>query len=204
MLQDSHPSVVASVGVAAFIAWRVYTRIRRMVGRQRLRTVRPWITVFLFPTLLALLLLSSIAHPSSVLALVAGATLGAALGGYGLRLTKFEQTPSGLFYTPNATWVSLSRFCSLFASVIVWRSSTLHRRRLLRLQRCSCAVPSHCCSLALSRATTPRTPSGCCAGATASSSTPRPHQRGKVPNPSIERTVNSRLRRLSPAAHVKR
>jgi len=102
MLQDSHPSVVASVGVAAFIVWRVYSRIRRMVGRQRLRTVRPWITVFLFPTLLALLLLSSIAHPSSVLALVAGATLGAALGGYGLRLTKFEQTPSGLFYTPNA------------------------------------------------------------------------------------------------------
>jgi hypothetical protein len=102
MLPDSHPSVVVSVGVAAFIVWRVYARISRMVGRQRLRPARPWVTVFLFPTLLALLLFGSIARPASALALVAGAALGAALGAYGLRLTKFEQTPSGLFYTPNA------------------------------------------------------------------------------------------------------
>jgi len=36
------------------------------------------------------------------LTLVAGAGFGAALGLYGLRLTKFEQTAQGLFYTPSA------------------------------------------------------------------------------------------------------
>ncbi len=49
-----------------------------------------------------MLLLGSMARPSSTLALAAGSAVGAALGTYGLRLTKFEQTVSGLFYTPNA------------------------------------------------------------------------------------------------------
>jgi hypothetical protein len=91
-----------SLGVAAFIAWRVYVRVRRMVGRQKLSRVRPWVSVCVFPVLLALLLVGSLVHPTNALALLAGAGLGAALGAYGLRLTAFEQTPSGLFYTPNA------------------------------------------------------------------------------------------------------
>jgi len=73
-----------------------------MVGRQKLSRVRAWVTVGLFPTLVGLLLLGSIAHPASALAIVAGAGLGAGLGIYGIRLTRFEQTPSGVFYTPNA------------------------------------------------------------------------------------------------------
>ena len=73
-----------------------------MVGRQRLSKVRPWLTVCLFSLLVALLLLSSLVHPGAALSLVAGVAAGAVLGFYGLRLTKFEQTPLGLFYTPNA------------------------------------------------------------------------------------------------------
>jgi hypothetical protein len=97
----SPPSVVVSLGIAAFVAWRLYSRFRRSVGRQKLSSARPWITVTLFPALIALLLLRSIAHPGSTLAIVAGSVLGAILGIYGLRLTKFEQTGSGWFYTPN-------------------------------------------------------------------------------------------------------
>jgi hypothetical protein len=73
-----------------------------MVGRQRLSRVRPWLTVCLFPLLVALLLVSSIARPEAAFALVAGVAAGAGLGLYGLRLTAFEQTPQGAFYTPNA------------------------------------------------------------------------------------------------------
>ena len=101
-MDPSHPTtLLLPAGIAALVGWRPYSRVKRMVGRQRLSKVRPWLTVCLFPLLVALLLLRSLFHPYSALALVAGVGAGVALGLYGLRLTRFEQTPAGLFYTPN-------------------------------------------------------------------------------------------------------
>ncbi len=120
----NHPSLIVSVGFAALIVWRVYSRVRRMVGRQQLSEVRPWITVCLFPVVLVLLLFGSFAHLGTVLVVAAGVGLGTALGFYGLRLTKFEQTLSGLFYTPNAhLGVTLSL---LFLGRIAYRAAQLY------------------------------------------------------------------------------
>jgi hypothetical protein len=93
---------VVPIGIGALILWRFYSRVRRMVGRQQLSTVRPWITVCVFPVLTVLLVIASIAQPLSPLALAAGLVVGVCLGVYGLRKTRFENTPQGLFYTPNA------------------------------------------------------------------------------------------------------
>ena len=99
----AHPTtLLVPAGIAVLIGWRMYSRLRRMLVRQRLSTVRPWLTVGFLSLLVGLFLLGSRAHPGSALALVAGVAVGVALGCYGLRLTKFEQTPLGLFYTPNA------------------------------------------------------------------------------------------------------
>ena len=99
----AHPiTLLLPAGIAALVVWRVYSRIKRMVGRQRLSRVRPWLTVVLFPLLVALLLFASFDHPEAAAGLVGGVLLGCALGWYGLRLTKFEESPIGLFYTPNA------------------------------------------------------------------------------------------------------
>jgi hypothetical protein len=103
----TNPSLLFSFGIAALVAWRLYSRVRRMVGRQRLSSVRPWITLSVFSLLIALLLLGSIARPPSALAIVGGSVVGAALGVYGIRLTKFEATPAGLFFTPNA-WLGIA------------------------------------------------------------------------------------------------
>ena len=46
--------------------------------------------------------MSSSAHPPLELPLWGGVLLGAALGVLGLRLTRFEATSAGLFYTPSA------------------------------------------------------------------------------------------------------
>ena len=97
---DTHLLIV--LAFAALVVWRVYARIRRVVGRQRLSKVRPWITVVAFPLIFVLLLASSLAHPATGVAALAGAIVGAGLGVLGTRLTKFEVTPAGLFYTPNA------------------------------------------------------------------------------------------------------
>ena len=88
--------------VVALVVWRVYSRIRRVIGRQRLSTVRPWITVVVFPLVAALVLATSIVHPLTGVALLGGAAVGIGLGVLGTRLTRFEATPAGLFYTPNA------------------------------------------------------------------------------------------------------
>jgi hypothetical protein len=102
MTAPFNPSLVAPIGIGALILWRFYSRVRRMVGRQRLSNVRPWITVCVFPVLTVLLVVASIAQPLSPLALAAGIVVGVCLGVYGLRKTRFETTPQGLFYTPNA------------------------------------------------------------------------------------------------------
>jgi len=102
MAVPGHPSLFISAGIAALVAWRLVSRVRRMVGRQRLSTVRPWLTVCMVPVVLVGLLIVALAHPWVALALVAGVAIGVALGLYGLRLTTFESTPEGLFYTPNA------------------------------------------------------------------------------------------------------
>jgi hypothetical protein len=97
---DTHLLIV--VLVVALVGWRVYSRIRRMIGRQRLSTVRPWLTIVLFPLIVALVLSGSLVHPLTTAALAGGAAAGIALGLLGTRLTRFEATPAGLFYTPNA------------------------------------------------------------------------------------------------------
>lgn len=86
------------------IVWRLYIRFRRSVGRQLFRARRPWISVILFPllTVFMTLTLVSVNAQLALLALLGGAAVGVGLAIYGLRLTRFEVTPGGLYYTPNA------------------------------------------------------------------------------------------------------
>ena len=102
MAAPFNPSLVVPVGIGVLILWRTYSRIRRMVGRQRLSKVRPWITVCVFLPLVLLLAFSSIARPQSLLGIGGGLVVGIGLGVYSLRKTRFENTPQGLFYTPSA------------------------------------------------------------------------------------------------------
>ena len=97
-----HPSIFASIGIIALVLWRLYARIRRTIGRQAFKRRRVIVTLVVFPTVIGLLLLTSIANPINAIPLCAGAAMGALLGVYGLRLTRFEATEAGHFYTPNA------------------------------------------------------------------------------------------------------
>ena len=84
------------------VAWRLYARFRRLVGRQRLSRVRPWISLTVFP-LLMLLLAWLVHNRVDALASLGGAIVaGALLARYGLSRTLFEASPGGLFYTPHA------------------------------------------------------------------------------------------------------
>jgi hypothetical protein len=95
-------SIVALLALVPLMAWRMYARVRRMIGRQRLSRIRPWITLVIFPLLLGLLVLAARAHLDRLWFLGLGLLMGAALAIFGLKKTRFERTPEGLFYTPNA------------------------------------------------------------------------------------------------------
>ena len=124
MAAVAHPSVLVYVGVGALVAWRMYSRIRRVVGRQQLSGNRPWWTIVIFALVFALLLVTTLARPINAVALLGGAGFGVALGVLGIRLTKFEPTAEGLFYTPSAhLGIALS---ALFIGRIAYRFFQLY------------------------------------------------------------------------------
>ena len=101
------------------VAWRMYSRARRLIGRQRLSRVRPWITLGIFPVIAFLLAWLTWGEPLRLLWLAAGGVVGVPLGLFGLARTRFEPTPQGLFYTPNVhLGIALSL---LFAGRIAYR-----------------------------------------------------------------------------------
>ena len=95
-------STMIWIAVGLLIVWRMYSRIRRLIGRQRSRTWRHWAAAIFFPLLIVLLGLGALVSPVALLALVAGLAAGIGLAVWGLRLTQFEKTDLGYFYTPNA------------------------------------------------------------------------------------------------------
>jgi len=95
-------STLILLGVLALLAWRVYARLKRLVGRQRSSAPRHWIGIVLYSLLSVLLALTALIHPESLAGLLGGLAVGAGLAVIGLRLTKFEATAEGYFYTPNA------------------------------------------------------------------------------------------------------
>ena len=112
-------STITLIFLLPLLAWRVYSRFKRMVGRQRLSKIRPWVTLVIFPLLIGLLCFAALSHIERLWWLALGLGLGSILGIYGLRKTNFEPTKQGLFYTPNAhLGIALSL---LFVGRIIYR-----------------------------------------------------------------------------------
>jgi hypothetical protein len=102
MSQLTPQQLLITGAVIALIAWRMYSRIRRVIGRQQLSVKRVWIRIVVFPLVIALLAFSPAMHTEALGYLACGVAIGAALGVLGLRLTRYEVTAQGLFYTPSA------------------------------------------------------------------------------------------------------
>lgn len=87
--------------VITFVAWRVYMRVRRNIGRQPLRPTRLKVSIAIFGTIIVAFGAFAAFRPLMLAALVGGLAVSAGLAWWGLHLTKFEDTPQGKFYTPN-------------------------------------------------------------------------------------------------------
>jgi hypothetical protein len=89
------------VVVGAFIAWRVYRRIRRNIGRQKLQPRRTIVRLFVFGLASLVIIFIGAQHPLVLAGFGVGILGGALLGFFGLKLTQFETTEEGHFYTPD-------------------------------------------------------------------------------------------------------
>jgi hypothetical protein len=83
------------------IAWSVYRRIRRNIGKQELRPRRITFSIIILTVHTVLLVSTSLQFPRLLLGIGGGLLLGALMGQFGLRFTQFETTDKGSIYTPD-------------------------------------------------------------------------------------------------------
>jgi membrane protein CcdC involved in cytochrome C biogenesis len=110
---------IAPFLIGGLVAWGIYRRVRRNIGRQPLRPRRIAISIVIFSVVSVLFIFGSLQNLHLLLGIVVGLLCGVLLGFVGLRLTKFETTNQGHFYTPNThIGVALS---ALFIGRILYR-----------------------------------------------------------------------------------
>jgi len=89
------------IALGCLIAWRFYRRLRRNFGQQKLQPRRIIVSLVLLTLFSLLIICLGIQFPRILVAFGGGLPCGAILGFVGLRLTKFETTAEGHFYTPD-------------------------------------------------------------------------------------------------------
>jgi len=95
---SSLPRIAA---ITAIVAFGVYRRVRRNIGRQTLTARRQYIRMTLITVVCVVLALLHPLEPIAVAYMCSGLIVGAIVGWFALRHTEFEATPTGYFYTPH-------------------------------------------------------------------------------------------------------
>ncbi len=93
-------TTLALVFLVPFLVWRVYQRLKSQMVRQRSIMSRHYTGLLVFAAMLVVPATELADRPLSLATLAAGAIAGIGLATYGLRRTRFENTPEGYFFTP--------------------------------------------------------------------------------------------------------
>lgn len=118
------PASTVLVALVPLVIWRLYSRIRRVVGRQKSQVWRHRATAIFYSLLILLVGYAASANLISSAGLAGGVGAGIALAMWGLRLTRLESTPEGFFYTPNA-YIGLA-LVLLLTGRILYRVIQIH------------------------------------------------------------------------------
>ena len=97
-MSSQHFGTIVIIGV---FAWSIFRRVRRNIGRQPLHPRRAIISIVILSAVSILIAGTASQNISLLFGFGGGLLPGAMLGFAGLRLTKFETTDQGHFYTPN-------------------------------------------------------------------------------------------------------
>jgi hypothetical protein len=108
-------TTLALIVLLPLLVWRIHSRLKTQMARQRSILSRHYTGLFVFVVMILLPATELGDRPFQLAALAAGAIGGIALANYGLRRTRFEDTPEGYFFTPP------SRMGILVAMLLVAR-----------------------------------------------------------------------------------
>ncbi|MGH7952414.1 MAG: DUF1453 domain-containing protein [Limisphaerales bacterium] len=112
-------ATIIPVLIVCLILWRMYGRVRRNIGRQPLRPRLIKRSIVLISIGCVFIVGTTWQHPPSLLGFGGGILPGVILALIGLKLTRFETTDEGHFYTPSThIGVGLSL---LFAGRLLYR-----------------------------------------------------------------------------------
>lgn len=117
-------TTIALLVLVPLLVWRIYSRLKRMMVRQPSVTWRHWAAAIGLPLLLAALALAARANLLALSCLGAGALAGAWLGVWGVKLTRFENTDKGLFFTPHR-YLGIA-IAMLFVARLMYRALELY------------------------------------------------------------------------------
>jgi len=106
---------LALIALFPLLVWRIYQRLKTQMARQRSILSRHYTGLLVFAALVLVPITELGDRPFSLAALALGAIAGIALGSYGLRRTRFEDSSEGYFFTPP------SRMGILVAMLLVAR-----------------------------------------------------------------------------------
>jgi hypothetical protein len=106
------------------VVFAIYRRARRNIGRQAVQVGRLRFRIGAFAVIGALVLIAALRDVALLGPLVAGIAVGAGLGIFGLKQTRFEATAEGRFYTPH-TYIGLL-ISALFLARIAFRFFTVY------------------------------------------------------------------------------
>jgi len=93
-------TTLALLLLAPILVWRIYSRLKTQMARQRSILSRHYTGVLVFGGLVLVPLAQVLARPLELAALAAGAALGVFWGVFALRRTRYEDTEGGYFFTP--------------------------------------------------------------------------------------------------------
>lgn len=93
-------TTLALLLLTPILVWRIYTRLKTQMARQRSLMTRHYTGVLVFVAMILVSLSKVVAHPYPLAALAAGTALGVFWGVFALRRTHYEETEGGYFFTP--------------------------------------------------------------------------------------------------------
>jgi Protein of unknown function (DUF1453) len=117
---SSHTNLFALAAIVALIAFSLYRRVRRLIGRQRLRPTAMTIRMGVFALLCLLLMVWPQFRPLNAAYDILAGVLGVGLGYYALKKTAFERASDGAFYYKPHAYVGAGLIV-LFVGRIAYR-----------------------------------------------------------------------------------
>jgi hypothetical protein len=117
-------NLAPAVLVTAIVAFGIYRRIRRNIGRQPLTAGRQYARMAIFTVVCLFLAFAHPLQPVAVAYIASGLIVGVAVGWFALRHTGFEATPEGYFYTPHL-YIGIA-VTALFIGRILYRLTLVY------------------------------------------------------------------------------